>query len=35
MHTLDADYGGVDGYLRDVGKLSTARRDRLREILLS
>jgi protein-tyrosine phosphatase len=35
LHALDADYGGIDGYLHDVGKLSAARRERLREILLS
>jgi protein-tyrosine phosphatase len=35
MHALDEQYGGIDAYLRDVGKLSTARRERLRENLLS
>jgi protein-tyrosine phosphatase len=35
MLSLDADHGGIDGYLRDVGGLSEARRERLRENLLS
>jgi protein-tyrosine phosphatase len=34
MQTLDAGYGGVDGYLQTAGKLSAAARDRLRHNLL-
>jgi protein-tyrosine phosphatase len=31
---LEADYGGVDGYLHAVGKLDASRREQLRDILL-
>ena len=34
MQALDAGYGGVDGYLQTVGKLSAAARDQLRRNLL-
>ena len=34
MQTLDADYGGVEGYLQTAGKLDGAHRERLRSILL-
>jgi len=34
METLEEHYGGMDQYLQDVGKLSAAHRDRLREIYL-
>ena len=35
MHSLDVDHGGIEGYLRDVGKLSTAARERLCRNLLT
>jgi protein-tyrosine phosphatase len=35
LHALDVDHGGMEGYLRDVGKLTAARRERLRDILLN
>jgi hypothetical protein len=34
MHSLAADYGGVDGYLQTVAGLSPADRKRLRNNLL-
>lgn len=34
MQTLEADYGGMDGYLQHVAKLGSADLDRLRGILL-
>jgi protein-tyrosine phosphatase len=34
LHALEADYGGIDGYLRTVGKLKSAQRDQLRRLLL-
>jgi protein-tyrosine phosphatase len=34
MHSLEADYGGVDGYMQTVAGLSPADRERLRENLL-
>jgi protein-tyrosine phosphatase len=35
MHSLDVDYGGIDGYLHTVGKLGAGHRERLRSILLN
>jgi protein-tyrosine phosphatase len=35
MHSLDVDYGGIDGYLHTVGKLGVGHRERLRSILLN
>ena len=35
LQALEADYGGMEGYLGDVGKLTAARRERLRENLLT
>jgi hypothetical protein len=34
MHSIDLDYGGIDGYLHTAGKLSAARLEQLRNILL-
>jgi protein-tyrosine phosphatase len=34
MRALEADYGGIDGYLHTAGKLSAAQREQLRSILL-
>ena len=34
LHALEADYGGIDGYLRTAGKLKSAQRDQLRRLLL-
>lgn len=34
MHSLEADYGGVEGYLQTIGKLSPADRERMRGMLL-
>jgi hypothetical protein len=34
MQSLDVGYGGVDGYLQTVGKLSASARDQLRRNLL-
>jgi protein-tyrosine phosphatase len=34
MHSLDVDYGGIEGYLQSAGKLSAANRQQLRDNLL-